>query len=162
MLRSLHLEGVGPADQLDLELGERLNLLTGDNGLGKSFVLEVAWWALTGTWTDGPVLPRPGKEESARIKGLADLGSRISPFESNYNRVAQKWRDRFGRDMSLHWLSSPAGVDVPSWVPGLSSAPHSNEWRVFCVGSSSRRRAHQHSVPATDELFVGSPSLSLH
>ncbi len=36
MLRSLHMKDVGPAARLDLELGERLNLLTGDNGLGKS------------------------------------------------------------------------------------------------------------------------------
>ncbi len=42
------------------ELGERLNVLTGDNGLGKSFVLDVAWWALTGTWVDRAVLPRGG------------------------------------------------------------------------------------------------------
>jgi hypothetical protein len=50
MLESLHLRNVGPAPKLDLELGERLNLITGDNGLGKSFLLDVAWWALTRKW----------------------------------------------------------------------------------------------------------------
>ena len=40
---------LGPAESLELQFGERLSVLTGDNGLGKSFVLEVAWWALTGT-----------------------------------------------------------------------------------------------------------------
>jgi len=69
MLRALHIKDVGPAARFDLELGERLNVLTGDNGLGKSFVLEVAWWALTGTWTDRPVLPHRGKEEGAQIAG---------------------------------------------------------------------------------------------
>ena len=49
MLISLHLKDVGPASRLDLDLGERLNVLTGDNSLGKSFVLDVAWWSLTGT-----------------------------------------------------------------------------------------------------------------
>jgi hypothetical protein len=47
MLRFLKLEGVGPAPVMELELSERLNVLTGDNGLGKSFILEIAWWALT-------------------------------------------------------------------------------------------------------------------
>lgn len=124
MLRSLHLEGVGPADQLDLELGERLNVLTGDNGLGKSFVLEIAWWALTGTWTGRPVLPQPGKEESARIAGEAGPGVRFEQFESKYDRVAQQWRDRFGRDLSVGLIDTPAGVAAPSWVRGLVPVLH--------------------------------------
>ncbi len=58
MLRSLHLKGVGPAPELSLDLAPRLNLLTGDNGLGKSFVLDIAWWALTKTWSGQPAWPR--------------------------------------------------------------------------------------------------------
>lgn len=27
-----------------------MTLITGDNGLGKSFLLDVAWWALTRRW----------------------------------------------------------------------------------------------------------------
>jgi len=50
MLESLHLKNVGPAPELRLDLAERLNLITGDNGLGKSFLLDVAWWALTRRW----------------------------------------------------------------------------------------------------------------
>jgi len=45
---------VGPAPRLDLELGERLNVLTGDHGLGKSFPLERAGWmscAGVGRWS---------------------------------------------------------------------------------------------------------------
>ena len=29
---------------MEMELAPRLNLITGDNGLGKSFLLDVAWW----------------------------------------------------------------------------------------------------------------------
>ncbi|XXT22193.1 ATP-binding protein [Sorangium sp. So ce429] len=124
MLRSLHLEGVGPADQLDLELGERLNVLTGDNGLGKSFVLEVAWWALTGTWTDRPVLPRPGREESARLAGEAGPDAALQRFERKYDRVAQQWGDRFGRDMGRGWTDTPSGVVISSWVRGMVPVLH--------------------------------------
>ncbi|MBC8268123.1 MAG: ATP-binding protein [Rhodospirillaceae bacterium] len=45
------------APNLELEFGERLSLITGDNGLGKSFLLEFAWWAATGTWAHRPALP---------------------------------------------------------------------------------------------------------
>ncbi len=48
MLKSLRLKNVGPAPEM--ELAPRLNLITGDNGLGKSFLLDVAWWALTRRW----------------------------------------------------------------------------------------------------------------
>src|SRR5260370_5527102 len=50
ILRQLKLTGTGPAQQLELEPAPRLNLITGDNGLGKTFLLDCAWWALTGTW----------------------------------------------------------------------------------------------------------------
>ena len=50
MLKKLHLKKVGPADEMVLALKPRLNLLTGDNGLGKSFLLDIAWWALTRRW----------------------------------------------------------------------------------------------------------------
>ena len=50
ILRRLKLTGTGPAQQLELEPAPRLNLITGDNGLGKTFLLDCAWWALTGTW----------------------------------------------------------------------------------------------------------------
>jgi len=37
MLEYLHLKNVGPASEMEVELAPRLNLITGDNGLGKSF-----------------------------------------------------------------------------------------------------------------------------
>ena len=50
MLERLELANVGPAPAMTLELAPRINLITGDNGLGKSFLLDVAWWALTRKW----------------------------------------------------------------------------------------------------------------
>ncbi len=48
MLEYLELTGVGPAEHMRVDFAPRLNILTGDNGLGKTFVLDVAWWVLTG------------------------------------------------------------------------------------------------------------------
>ncbi len=59
MLKHLRMVRVGPADALEAELDERLNVFTGDNGLGKSFVLDVAWWVLTRTWAGRPAMGRP-------------------------------------------------------------------------------------------------------
>lgn len=56
-LTSIHLMSVGPADELHLDFGKRLTLIAGDNGLGKSFLLDTAWWALTGTWAARPAFP---------------------------------------------------------------------------------------------------------
>ncbi|MBF0399386.1 MAG: AAA family ATPase [Magnetococcales bacterium] len=50
MLKQLNIQNVGPAQAMELQFGDRLNLLTGDNGLGKSFLLDIAWWALTRSW----------------------------------------------------------------------------------------------------------------
>ena len=73
MLERLDLEGVGPSPRLSFTFKPRLNLLTGDNGLGKTFVLDLAWWALTQRLDHVPALPRedwPGTSQiSVSIKG---------------------------------------------------------------------------------------------
>ena len=50
MIESLHLRNVGPAPEMEMTFAPRLNLITGDNGLGKSFLLDVIWWGLTLKW----------------------------------------------------------------------------------------------------------------
>jgi predicted ATP-binding protein involved in virulence len=50
MIKNLKLTGVGPAPTMELDFGERLNIITGDNGLGKSFLLDTIWWTLTRKW----------------------------------------------------------------------------------------------------------------
>src|SRR5215813_8662175 len=59
-LAYLEIRGLDPADHFVLEPANRLTLITGDNGLGKTFLLECAWWALTGIWADRPAFPNPG------------------------------------------------------------------------------------------------------
>lgn len=57
MLQHLTLKDVGPAPSMAVDFAPRLNLLTGDNGLGKTFLLDVAWWALTRTWARAAAAP---------------------------------------------------------------------------------------------------------
>ena len=57
-LKLLELQGLGPVKHLIFTPGERLSIVTGDNGLGKTFLLECAWWSLTGEWADQQAYPR--------------------------------------------------------------------------------------------------------
>jgi AAA domain, putative AbiEii toxin, Type IV TA system len=58
LLKRIDLHEVGPSKLMEVNFAPRLNFLTGDNGLGKTFILDVAWWALTGRWARQPALPR--------------------------------------------------------------------------------------------------------
>jgi hypothetical protein len=92
-LAILMLEGVGPAKELRLEFSERTNLLTGDNGLGKSFVLESAWWALSGSWTSFQAFPRADAHRDEPKIGFQILGKagKSKQVISNYSWEEQAW-----------------------------------------------------------------------
>lgn len=83
MLLRLHTEEVGPARTMELELGPRLNVLTGDNGLGKSFVLDLLWWVLSGSWA-GPVALPPADAQQPRLsyRGPDERGDATFKFHS--------------------------------------------------------------------------------
>lgn len=90
MLKYLHLKNVGLSLDMRVDWAERLNLIVGDNGLGKSFLLDVAWWALTRTWAGPVALPMvPGKSSIEYVvKGKSDSGT---PIESVYQREKGAW-----------------------------------------------------------------------
>lgn len=91
-LSSLSLCGVGPAKKLHLEFAERVNLMTGDNGLGKTFILECAWWALSGEWASSPAYPRDdaGFDTPQITFELADA-TRAERASSSYDWKKQEW-----------------------------------------------------------------------
>ncbi|MBE2254207.1 MAG: ATP-binding protein [Myxococcus sp.] len=98
MFHRLQLTGVGPADEVDLPLGRRLNVVTGDNGLGKSFLLEVVWWALTRSWARHPARPSTGWADRARIGFVLDgVRHKKITYESSFDKKAQEWRGKKGR-----------------------------------------------------------------
>lgn len=95
MLRKLVLHNVGPAKDLALDpVARRLNLLTGDNGLGKSFLLEAAWWSLTRTWHETSAVP---SAPDASIVHHFDGGSKVSRTKSKWMPEGQFWKREPGR-----------------------------------------------------------------
>lgn len=101
MLHSLELTDVGPAEHLEIELQPRVNLITGDNGLGKTFLLDVAWWVLGRTWANGyQALPRRGAK-AATIAYVVDIkSSKKKRYESVFDRASQQWKRSTGRPPS--------------------------------------------------------------
>jgi hypothetical protein len=97
MLKSLHLSDVGPARELRFEFSERLNLLTGDNGLGKSFALDVAWWALTRTWASEPAWPQPGRVKKPAISYEVRGASKASSQTARFDHSSWSWKLKKGR-----------------------------------------------------------------
>jgi hypothetical protein len=92
-MASMHLVNAGPAEDMTIIFGERLSIVTGDNGLGKSFLLDFAWWAATGAWVDRPILP-PLREQTVSpfieysIRGAS--GREVS-FVSRFDRATSMW-----------------------------------------------------------------------
>ena len=105
MIEHLKLDNVGPAPEMALDFAPRFNLVTGDNGLGKSFLLDVVWWALTGRWpkeanrrmTSGyPARPHDAAE-SATISAVLHGRTGPAPFGAVYERRDQTWKRTPGR-----------------------------------------------------------------
>lgn len=98
MLKHLELENVGPAASMALAFGKRLNVITGDNGLGKSFLLDIVWWSHTGKWP-AEVNPRltAGKKALPRGDGGASIATwhsgadHTDEFSSIFIHQAQTW-----------------------------------------------------------------------
>ncbi|MGE0706173.1 MAG: AAA family ATPase [Vicinamibacterales bacterium] len=75
---------------MTMDLEPRLNLITGDNGLGKSFLLDVAWWALTRTWAREIVVPKPGAKAAISYAYTKKTGPSYE-FTSTYEPARARW-----------------------------------------------------------------------
>lgn len=126
MIERLSLRNLGPAAEMTFAFGERVNVITGDNGLGKTFVLDLAWWALTRTWADGRII-RP----SPRVRG-AGIEYVVNGKTAPGAPVALAYSEEAG-----NWSPFPQG---PPPAPGLVlyaridggfsvKDPERNRWR---------------------------------
>jgi len=105
MIKHLRMSNVGPSPRMELEFGKRLNILTGDNGLGKSFLLDIAWWAMTRKWpaelnsrlTAGKVALPTDKKQKAKIDFSFSAASITKDHASAFEPRTQSWSVPHGR-----------------------------------------------------------------
>ena len=168
MLERLELANVGPAPAMTLELAPRINLITGDNGLGKSFLLDVAWWALTRKWprdlnpnlTAGYMARPTNVREPATLRftiRTAAGGSRS--YASVYSALQESWLGPQQRpygdalvvyahadggfsvwDPARNFWQTGGNLDVQDRVPGYVFSPQ-DLWKGLAVsinGSQTR------------------------
>jgi hypothetical protein len=145
MLKSLELHNVGPLKRgLSASFGERLNVFTGDNGLGKSFLLDISFWALTGQWpANRTAIPEPGaarKKPTITYQVLGKKG-KPEPKTARYSLPTQSWIRPKGRP-AMPGLVIYAAVDggFAVWDPAR------NYWRSIepeDSGPSEQPRAYQ-------------------
>ena len=165
MLNSLKLRNVGPAPCLDVRFAPRLNLITGDNGLGKSFLLDVAWWALTRKWpqelnprlTSGfAARPIDPKHKATIELDLSTKSRSTFEYVSTYSRRDHSWAGKAGRpwnpglviyaqadggfsvwDPKRNYWKTKSGLDIQDRLPGYAFAPE-DVWRGLSVESNGR------------------------
>ena len=100
-LNYLEVGLIGPVPHLIFQPSKRLNVITGDNGLGKTFLLDLSWWALTQDWAERPATP-----------------SDISLSQSPYIKFAVG--DTDSRAVRANYASDTGSWDIPSQRPALS------------------------------------------
>ena len=99
MISRLRLENLGPMPELRVDFSRRLNVITGDNGLGKTLILDMAWYGLTRTWPeDRKALPNFGAKGAALVEcAVRGANGKDSTISSTYDRKLQDWRVRRGK-----------------------------------------------------------------
>ena len=100
MLKSIVAKNVGPIPELSVKFGSRLNIMTGDNGLGKTFLLDMIWYALTSMWPAevnskmaSGLMGRPlnPKKEATIDFVLTGNTSNSKRYKSKFERNKQLW-----------------------------------------------------------------------
>jgi hypothetical protein len=132
MLKSLKLHGLGPVDDLSADFGERLNIITGDNGLGKSFLLDLCFWVLTGTWPGRRMAMPDSSAKAPKIAYEIKSKTKAAAKEASYNFKLQSWKRQQGRP-PMPGLVVYAAVDgsFAVWDPAR------NYWRDFPMSRHS-------------------------
>ena len=135
VLRELELRGVGPAKRLCLDPAERLNIITGDNGLGKTFLMECVWWALSGDWAELAAYPRSDATGHApritfRVSGQS---ARLESRAVDYDWDSQSWPSPQVPAGSGLLLYARVDGSFAVWDPAKTFGPRADSWMQSLV-----------------------------
>lgn len=141
-IASLQTNSIGPAEEYALEFGKRLTLLVGDNGLGKTFLFDLIWWALTGNWANMTVMPSAFENQSGdptvkfRFEGQSPTVCRTTTMQFDYAK--QDWRPLSGYspvNAVCIYATSDGGIAV-SGIPNnpMMQSTQIQHMQVFQLG----------------------------
>ncbi len=135
MLESLSLRNRGPAPELTFAFGERVNMITGDNDLGKTFLLDLAWWALTRSWAvDRVIRPVHDVQQDSSVEDVfRDTGGSAVPVTLKYSDEALDWSPfpRLLREADGAQLQVIATTHAPLVLASMETRWDENQDRLF-------------------------------
>ncbi len=94
-LNYIELSYVGPSGStLRYEPSTRMNILTGDNGLGKTFLFDSIWWSVCRNWIESTALPN---ENAPKPLPKIECGFNLSNHQVQkeifrYDWLSQEWQ----------------------------------------------------------------------
>ena len=102
ILKKIELENIGPTDKTEISFAPRLNIITGDNGIGKTFLMNCSWKALTDTWTYNSAFPKYKTDEKESSIGYVIKAKENSLFTGKiiYDAKTSSWKRR-GADKGI-------------------------------------------------------------
>lgn len=133
ILTYLETEAIGPVPRLVFQPAKRINLITGDNGLGKTFLLDLSWWALTQDWAERPATPfHLSPSRPPLIKFAVGGPGESRPVRASYSYSTGNWEIKEPRT-ALSGLVVYARVDgsFAVWDPAnpmLAGAANVSRW----------------------------------
>lgn len=128
-LSSIDLSKVGPAATLSFApLASRLNIITGDNGLGKSFLTDIVWWALTETWAGAGTWTgfkaQPSDPDDATISAETVCGGMSDTMIARWDRRGQVWATEYARTLQVGLvLYARADGSIAIWDSHRNTTP---------------------------------------
>jgi hypothetical protein len=160
MLQYLRFQDVGPAPQMEITFKKRMNFLVGDNGLGKTFLLDAAWWALTRTWARYPLAPKRQTisfKNGRRIRSKKPDPQMVYRYTKKTGRGTHQHTSKFDPEGQIWPLPAGRppmpGLVLYAQVDGGFSCwdPARNYWK----GENPDREAAYRFTP--DEIWDGLP-----
>lgn len=108
MIKKLSVTNIGPSDQIDIAFGSRLNVVTGDNGLGKSFLLDLIWFSMTRQWpaevnpslTNGSIARPSSPKKQSQINAVIQGVQKEATVSTTYSPDGDRWIFKQGKPVS--------------------------------------------------------------
>ena len=100
MLKRVEVDGIGPANGLVVEPGPGTTVVTGENGRGRTLLLDATWRAMTGAWpgetnpglgTGQPPAPAGGRGRASVEATVIERRGRKETVRTSRRREEPRW-----------------------------------------------------------------------